>query len=60
MTNLKIMKQKVNNKTILINSISNFLDDDGSMQKIARSFVQLGYKVIYIEKPLSFFNLARN
>lgn len=54
------MKQKVNNKTILINSISNFLDDDGSMQKIARSFVQLGYKVIYIEKPLSFFNLARN
>tara|TARA_Y100001970_G_C14258493_1_gene877479 strand:- start:7954 stop:9084 length:1131 start_codon:yes stop_codon:yes gene_type:complete len=54
------MKQNVNNKTILINSISNFLDDDGSMQKIARSFVQLGYKVIYIEKPLSFLNLARN
>ncbi len=54
------MKNKINNKTILINSISNFLDDDGSMQKIARSFVHLGYKVIYIEKPLSFFNLARN
>ncbi len=54
------MNKNYKNKTILINSISNFADDDGSMQKIARSFIYLGYTVIYVEKPLSFFNLARN
>jgi len=54
--NSKIVEKKV----ILINSISNFSDDDGSMQKIARSFESLGHKVFYIEKPVSFLNMARN
>ena len=55
------MKSKISEKkVILINSISNFIDDDGSMQKIARSFEALGHKVFYIEKPISFFNIARN
>ncbi|OUW79708.1 MAG: hypothetical protein CBD77_02065 [bacterium TMED217] len=54
--NSKVVKKKV----ILINSISNFSDDDGSMQKIARSFELLGHEVIYIEKPISIFNMARN
>lgn len=54
------MNNNLHYKSILVNSVSNYIDDDGSMQKITRSFIQLGYQVIYIEKPLSFFNVARN